>query len=274
MKDFYGRVSVNSFAGLICTLRCGIYAQKQRMADVSGKHHKNAGNRKNRISNHKKDITYAAIFDMDGVIVDNMKYHKKAWEMFLKKHVPGMDVEEFSKHFGKVNKDLLKIVFKREVSKEEESRLGEEKEALYREIYADDISPVEGLVGFLKELNENGVKAAVASAAPKINVDFVFEKTGLRQYFDVSIDANDVTHGKPDPEIYLKAAEKLNCLPEACLVFEDSIPGIQAGRNAGMKVIGVATSHPAEKLIDTELVIMDFTEINMDIVRNYLMRVD
>jgi beta-phosphoglucomutase family hydrolase len=241
------------------------------MVDVSGERHKNTSNRKNHVSYQIKSVSLAVIFDMDGVIVDNMKYHKKAWEMFLKKHAPEMDVEEFSKHFGKVNKDLLKIVFQREVSEEEESRFGEEKEALYREIYAEDISPVDGLVDFLQELNENSVKTAVASAAPKINVDFVFEKTGLRQYFDVSIDANDVTRGKPDPEIYLKAAKKLNCLPEACLVFEDSTPGIQAGRNAGMKVIGVATSHPAELLKNTEFVIKDFTEINVKTVWNYLM---
>ncbi len=260
--------------GLICAFCCGIYAQKQRMVDVSGKNHKYAGNRRDHISFQKGGVTYAVIFDMDGVIVDNMKYHKKAWEMFLKMHAPEMDVEEFSNHFGKVNKDLLKIVFQREISDEEESRYGDEKESLYRELYAEDIAPTEGLVGFLKELIENGVKVAVASAAPKINVDFVFEKTGLRPYFDVSIDANDVSHGKPDPEIYLKVAEKLNCHPEACLVFEDSMPGIQAGRSAGMKVIGVATSHPAEELKETEFVIEDFTEINLDTVRNYLMVAD
>ena len=252
----------------------GTSPKKQRMVDVSVKYHKYEGNRKNHVSYQKKGLTYAVIFDMDGVIVDNMKYHKKAWEMFLKMHAPEMDVEEFSMHFGKVNKDLLKIVFQKEVSEEEESRFGDEKEALYRELYAEDVVPTEGLVGFLKELNENGVKVAVASAAPKINVDFVFERTGLRQYFDASIDANDVTRGKPDPEIYLKAAEKLNCLPAVCLVFEDSMPGIQAGRNAGMKVIGVATSHPAEKLKETEFVIKDITEKNVEPHRSYLMVVD
>lgn len=223
---------------------------------------------------HIKGQTLAVIFDMDGVIVDNMKYHKKAWEMFLKKYAPDMDVEEFSKHFGKVNKDLLKIVFQREVSDEEESRFGDEKEAFYRELYAEDIAPTDGLVEFLQELKENSVKTAVASAAPKVNVDFVFEKTGLRQYFDVSTDANDVTRGKPDPEIYLKTAEKLNCPPEECLVFEDSMPGILAGRNAGMKVIGVATSHPADELKDTEFVIKDFTEINFKNVLDYLITAD
>lgn len=256
---------------LIRKVRCGIYAQTQRMAEVKKKYLKYAGSRENQISPQKRGVRCAVIFDMDGVIVDNMKYHKKAWEMFLKKYAADIDVEEFSRHFGKVNKDLLKIVFQREISDEEESRFGEEKEALYREIYAEDVAPVDGLVEFLQKLKENSVKTAVASAAPKVNVDFVFEKTGLRSYFDVSIDANDVTRGKPDPEIYLKTAEKLNCPPEACLVFEDSLPGIQAGRNAGMKVIGVATSHPADNLKDTEFVIRNFTEVNFETVRNYLM---
>jgi beta-phosphoglucomutase family hydrolase len=239
--------------------------------DVIKKHMDRETRRKDQISSQKKDVIGAVIFDLDGVIVDNMKYHKKAWEMFLKKYAPEIDVEEFSAHFGKVNRDLLKIVFHREISDEEESQFGEEKEALYRKIYAEDIVPTDGLVDFLQDLKKNSVKTAVASAAPKVNVDFVFEKTGLRQYFDASIDANDVTRGKPDPEIYLRTAEKLNCPPEACLVFEDSMPGIQAGRNAGMKVIGVATSHPADSLKGTDFVIRDFTEVNFETVQDYLM---
>jgi beta-phosphoglucomutase len=221
---------------------------------------------------HTKSQPLAVIFDMDGVIVDNMEYHKKAWGIFLKKYAPDIELEEFSRHFGKVNRDLLKIVFKREITAEEESRFGEEKEAIYREIYADHIVPLSGLPDFLDSLKENSVKTAVATAAPRINMDFVFEKTGLRKYFDVLIDATEVTRGKPDPEIYLKAAQRLSCLPDSCLVFEDSFPGVQAARRAGMKVIALATSHPAESLKDAERVIKDFTEISLDEVRDYLMR--
>ena len=215
--------------------------------------------------------TFAVIFDMDGVIVDNMEYHKKAWDIFLKKYAPDVELEEFSKHFGKVNKDLLKIVFKREVSPGEEARFGEEKEAIYREIYSDHIVPTAGLVDFLITLRKNKVKTAVATAAPRINMDFVFEKTGLRKYFDVLIAASEVMRGKPDPEIYLKAAEKLNCPPKHCLVFEDSMPGIQAAQNAGMRVIALATSHPAERLQSAEWVVKDFTKISFNSVRDYLL---
>lgn len=214
--------------------------------------------------------TFAVIFDMDGVIVDNMQYHKKAWGVFLKKYAPDVELEEFSRHFGKVNKDLLKIVFKREVSAQEGARFGEEKEAIYRKIYADRIVPIAGLVEFLDTLKQNRVKTAVATAAPRVNMDFVFDKTGLRQYFDVLIAAAEVMRGKPDPEIYLKAAKKLSCPPESCLVFEDSMPGIQAAQNAGMKVIALATSHPAERLQSAERVVKDFTDISFDSVRDYL----
>ena len=220
---------------------------------------------------HTASQTFAVIFDMDGVIVDNMKYHKKAWGIFLEKHAPDIELEKFSKHFGKVNRDLLQIVFKREISKEEESRFGEEKEAIYREIYVDHIVPTAGLLDFLGSLKNNNIKTAVATAAPRINMDFVFEKTGLRKYFDVLIDATEVTRGKPDPEIYLKAAVRLNCHPKECLVFEDSFPGVQAAQNAGMKVIALATSHHADRLRSAELVIRDFTDIDFETVRSYLM---
>lgn len=225
--------------------------------------------RKKAVSNAQFQA-FAVVFDMDGVIVDNMEYHKKAWGVFLKKYAPDVELEEFSKHFGKINKDLLRIVFKMEVSEREEALFGEEKEAIYRKIYADHIVPTAGIVDFLGTLKKNEVKTAVATAAPRVNMDFVFEKTGLRDYFDVLIDASEVMKGKPDPEIYLKAAEKLDCLPKRCLVFEDSMPGIQAAQKAGMKVIALATSHPAERLQSAGRVVKDFTEISFNSARDFL----
>lgn len=206
--------------------------------------------------------TFAVVFDMDGVIVDNMQYHKKAWEMFLQKYAPEIELLEFTRHFGKTNKDLLKIIFKQDISSADEIRLGEEKEALYRKLYAQDIAPVNGLSDFLRILKKNQVKTAVATASPEANVDFVFKNVELRKYFDAVIDASDAKKGKPDPEIYLKAAHEIACPPASCLVFEDSFPGIQSAINAGMKVIGVTTSHPPEILKKTEFNINDFTEIS------------
>ena len=103
----------------------------------------------------------------------------------------------------------------------------------------------------------------MATAAPKVNLDFLLEHIDLRNDFDVLIDDSEVDKGKPDPEIYLKAAERLGFSPELCLVFEDSLAGIQAAINAGIKVIGVTTTNPPENMQNTNLVIKDFTEINM-----------
>jgi beta-phosphoglucomutase len=207
---------------------------------------------------------FAVIFDMDGVIVDNMPYHRKAWGKFFEKYKPLMNLEDFIQHMGKSNEDLMTIVFGNKITGEEIRVLGEEKEALYREIYAPDVSPLPGFIDFLKVLKKNHVKTAVATAAPRTNLDFLLEHIVVRNDFDVLIDDSEVIKGKPNPEIYLKAAERLGFSPERCLVFEDSLAGIQAAINAGMKVIGVATTNPPEKMENTDLVIKDFTEVSLD----------
>lgn len=125
------------------------------------------------------------------------------------------------------------------------------------------MAPLPGFIDFLRSLKKNHIKTAVATAAPKVNLDFLLEHIDLRNDFDVLIDDSEVDKGKPDPEIYLKAAERLGFSPELCLVFEDSLAGIQAAINAGIKVIGVTTTNPPENMQNTNLVIKDFTEINM-----------
>jgi len=206
----------------------------------------------------------AVIFDLDGVIVDNMKYHKLAWKKFLEKYEASIDINTFSRHFGKRNEVLLNMVFNRRLTPEEVKKYGEEKESLYRELYAEDIETIPGLVEFLKWLNKKKIKTAVASAAPPVNVDFVLDKTGIRTFFYVVLNAEDVTKGKPDPEIYLKTAQLLACSPRSCLVFEDSIPGLQAAKNAGMMVIALTTTYPPAELRDADFIIKDFTEVNMN----------
>lgn len=225
---------------------------------------------RSRVQRGQMTASYAVIFDMDGVIVDNMPYHRKAWAEFFERHNPPMRLEDFIPHMGKSNEDLLTVLFGKTITKEEICVLGEEKEALYREIYAPEVAPLSGFIDFLRSLKDNNVKTAVATAAPKVNLDFLFEHINLRNDFDALIADSEVDKGKPDPEIYLKAAEKLDYPPERCLVFEDSLAGIQAAINARMKVIGVATTNPPEKMQNAKLVIKDFTEINIDRINNLM----
>ncbi|WP_026462369.1 HAD family hydrolase [Adhaeribacter aquaticus] len=208
---------------------------------------------------------FAVLFDMDGVIIDSNPYHKSAWVEFCKIHQIDIKEEELGKNiYGKTNKDALKNILGKELSAEESDKLGEEKEALYRDLHGPEMVPVKGLINFLEELKKNNVATAVATNAPTSNVDFILHKIGVRHYFDAIIDAKQVKKGKPDPEIYLKAAEMVNISSDRCIVMEDSTTGVEAGLKANMKVVGITTTHTAEELSHTHLVINDFDELSVD----------
>lgn len=209
----------------------------------------------------------AIIFDMDGVIVDNHQYHLKSWLQFFDKHNVAMTEEEYKQKVnGRTMEEILTTFINKKLSKKELRELGEEKEAVYREIYRPHIKPTDGLPEFLEELKVRNVLRAVATSAPPANVNFTMESTQLRQFFPTIVDDTMVTKGKPDPEVYLTAAKKLEMPPERCIVFEDAILGIQAGKNAGMKVIGVATTHSRKELEaeNTDYVVDDFCELTVE----------
>lgn len=202
------------------------------------------------------------IFDMDGVIVDNYLYHIDAWGEFCKRHGLNFEVEDFTrKYFGKNNTDILQALFGKNLTGTEIDMLGEEKEAIYRELYQPYIKPLDGLLDFMRELRIQGGKIAIASSAPQSNINFVVEKTCIKEYIDVSVNGNMVRLGKPNPDIFLKAAELLRIQPGKCLVFEDSFSGIQAAINAGMQVVALATTHKKEEHDPTITTINNFKEL-------------
>ncbi len=184
----------------------------------------------------------AMIFDMDGVMVDNMQFHRKAWNCYAE-HLGSGEIDLFKLiSFGATNRRYLEFLLKKSLSDSEVSRMGEEKEALYRKIYSEHLVPVQGLIPLLQRLKRNGLKLGVATSSPLSNLDFVLDRLELRSYFDVLVYDNLITHGKPDPEIYLKALSLLNVDPDHCIVVEDSIHGAEAAKAAGCKVIGLLTS--------------------------------
>jgi beta-phosphoglucomutase family hydrolase len=205
----------------------------------------------------------AVIFDMDGVLVDNAHFHERAFAEYFSKFGTTLAPEMF----GRGNDELMAELFPDE-SAERHRELASGKEAYYRQIYEPHIKPVTGLVELLRELKKNeDIRIAVGSSAPVENIDFVLDKLQIRSYFDVVVVAAMVQRAKPAPDIYLKAAELLNTKPETCLVFEDALAGIAAAKSAGMKVAGVATSLPKERLTETDRIINDFTEITVDEIR-------
>ena len=203
------------------------------------------------------------LFDMDGVIIHSYSYHLRAMQIFAEKH--GIDIDEkeiMNKYFGRQNKDWMPSLFEKDLSAQQLDDLAEEKEAIYRDIYKDDIEPVPGLINFLMELKEHQVPMAIGTSAPYSNVAFVLEKTNTRQFFEAILDDKKVTLGKPHPEIYLKAADAIKIPPQQCIVIEDSPSGIEAGKRAGAKVIGMATTHAASDLPETDLTVNNFLELN------------
>lgn len=207
----------------------------------------------------------AMIFDMDGVLVDNLEYHVVAWLGFCEKYNIPLTREEFFQNLnGKNAQDTINYFFKREVESGEAERLNEEKELIYREQYAAHIEPAKGLITLLESLKEKGVKLAVGTSASKNNIDFTLDSTGIRHYFDEIVDASMVKHGKPAPDIYIKAADLLGVSIDNSIVAEDAMQGIQAGLSANMKVIGITTSHTAEELAHTHLQAPDFSNITYE----------
>lgn len=206
------------------------------------------------------------LFDMDGVLVDNMDIHIEAFDKFCTGYGAGEVGQRLIACAGMGNDEIMQIMLPKEVIEERGlAKLAEEKEAIYREIYLDRIKPVAGLIEILKEFKAQGIKCAVGSSGCKENVEFVIEQCGLSEYFEAFVYCDLVTRCKPDPEIYLTAAKLLSLDPSECMVFEDALVGITAGRNAKVtKVIALTTTLSAEVLrekSDADEIVTDFRDL-------------
>jgi beta-phosphoglucomutase len=206
---------------------------------------------------------FAALFDMDGVLVDNYEVHFEAWQAFFKEHQLNVTSDDFRTFAaGRTNEQIIPHYFGEGISKEELNRLASEKEALYRRIYKGNVQPVKGLISFVNKLINENIPVVVATSAPLENAVFVLNELALTGRFPFIVHESMVSKGKPDPEIYLKAAQLIGFEPSRCVVFEDSYAGIAAGNAAGMKVVGIATTNPASTLRNCQKVIADFEEID------------
>ena len=204
----------------------------------------------------------ALILDMDGVIVDSNRWHRVAWEEYNRRHGIETDEAMQQRMYGKRNDDIVRDFFGAHLSDEEVHAHGAAKERLYREMIRPALN--ESLVPGVREFlaRHRGEPIGMASNAEPENVEFLVEEAGLRPYFRVLVDGHQVANPKPHPDIYLRAAELLGVPPLDCVVFEDSLPGIEAARAAGMAVVGLTTTH--EKLPGVDLEIRDFTSPTLE----------
>jgi len=209
--------------------------------------------------------TFAAIFDMDGTLIDNTPYHFKSWQALFKKYGKGeLSKETYYKEISGVPvMETIKRIFGNDHDEAGLKALLNEKEDFYRREYAPYVAPVNGLENFLTVLKKAGIKMAMATSATVEDIDFILNKVPIRDDFNAIINSTMVSQPKPHPQIFLKAAEKLNIPPAKCVVFEDSLAGIKAANSAGMKVVAITTGHKAAELHPVDLVINDYTELDV-----------
>ncbi len=182
----------------------------------------------------------AVLWDLDGTLVDSEEYHWLAWKEILDREGISLTREQFLSSFGQRNDAILGAWLGPDVSVGKIGRIGDAKEARYRELVrTNGLSPLPGAAEWVERLHREGWPQAIASSAPRLNVEAVLDALHLRKWFEASTAAEDVQAGKPDPQVFLIAASRLNAAPGICIVVEDAWAGVEGARRAGMRSIGV-----------------------------------
>lgn len=212
-----------------------------------------------------------AVFDWDGVIIDSHHAHEVAWEIMAQALGKPLRDGFFKATFGMRNDKIIPEFTDWLTSADpaELQALGDRKEALYRDVIRrDGIDPLPGVITLLQALQAEGIPCSVGSSTSRENILTIMEMTGLAPYFAAITAERDVTRGKPDPQVFLKAAEKISCPPESCVVFEDAHVGIQAALAAGSKAIAVGTTHPLESFTTAHYKVQTLEEISIPVLRS------
>ena len=214
----------------------------------------------------------AIIFDLDGTLVDSLPYHHESWRIFFKNNnLEEHDFSEVLKEYkGGGTLELMTSVFGDMYTKDELKKMTDDKEIIFRDIYKSKIYPIEGLKQFLDNLKENNILLSIGSNAIRKNVLMTIEELSITNYFSSIICGDEVSRGKPDPEMFVKTLSNLNVSRNECIIFEDSIEGVKAAKNADIKVIGVTSSQSSEKLksVGAFKTIDDYTKISLNNILN------
>lgn len=207
---------------------------------------------------------FGAIFDWDGVIIDSARLHEQSWQQLAAELEKKIAPNSFAAGFGMKSAQIIREIHGWATAPDEVARLTNRKQALYREIVRrTKIAPLPGVVEWLERLGVAEVPCAVASSTQRLNIEAVLERIGLKKFFRVIVSAEDVEHGKPDPAVFLKAAQRLEMAAPRCVVFEDAHVGIAAAHAAEMKVVAVATTHPPAELARADLVVRRLDELTV-----------
>src|SRR5271170_1128750 len=205
-------------------------------------------------------VARAVLWDMDGTLIDSEEYHWISWRNTMANEGITITREEFLASFGQRNDSIIPRWLGAASTPERVERIGNAKEKLYRHLVRKDgISPLPGVANWLNRLHNEGWLQAIASAAPRANVEVVLEALLASHFFEGIVSAEDVHRGKPDPEVYLTAASRVGATPDRCIVVEDAVAGIEGARSAGMRSIGVSNNG---KQLAADVVVLSLDQLD------------
>ena len=207
----------------------------------------------------------AVIFDLDGVLIDSADARLRSWQELAAEIGSDITREQFLSTFGRQNRDVIPALFGIHDAVEVE-RLGERKEALYRDCIRGNVPACEHAADLVGECVSAGLKLAVGSSGHPLNIEIALQEMGIADCFKAVVTGYDVTRGKPDPQVFLLAAERLSVEPQRCVVIEDAPAGIAAARAGGMYAVGITTGHTAEALIGAHLIVDSLAELSPTIL--------
>lgn len=205
------------------------------------------------------------IFDMDGVLVDSYAAHMRSWQMLGDELGRPVSEAEFSCTFGQTSRDIIRTLFGPHRRDEEVRALDDRKEFLYRELIRDDVPLMPGAAELLARVRDSGGRLAIGSSGPDENVRLI---TGALApiRLDAVVSGADVARGKPDPEVFLLAAQRMDLTPAACLVVEDARVGVEAARRAGMSVAGLNRGTDPKLLADANVQIERLEQLTIELI--------
>lgn len=215
----------------------------------------------------------AVIFDLDGVLVDSSEFHFEAWKAWAEEVGLGERVtrEWFRETFGRRNPDVFHTLYDAEISTGEMERQADRKEQIFRERARGRLEPLAGARALVEALHDAGFRLALGTSAPRENATMMIEELGLASFFDAQVTGDDVTVGKPNPQVFQRAADRLDVPPERCLVIEDAAAGVEAAHNGGMAAVAVA-SEPSSGHQRADLVVASLTDLDVDTITDLIVR--
>ncbi|MEX0642885.1 MAG: HAD family phosphatase [Pirellulales bacterium] len=215
---------------------------------------------------------FAVIFDMDGVLVDSYHAHFESWRLLYGELGRNYSEAEFAADFGRTSRDILRRTLGSELSDAQIRDFDLRKESLYRDIIRQSFPAMDGAIELIEALAADGFLLAIGSSGPTENIDLCLERMGSSERFVAVVTGADVTRGKPDPQVFLLAAERLGVQPKLCCVVEDAPHGVEAARNAGMKCVALTGTATRDQLDRSELVVDSLRELTPALVRNLIVR--